>query len=73
MCKLLTEWTPSRAAIDLIKLNEIDDQQIEKTLAYLKNETDLVNIDYVDGYDNWNSFFIVFCIKANKPVAENIH
>ena len=66
MCKLLNQWSPSDAAIDLIKLNGIDDDQIEKSLAYLKNQAELNNIDDVDGYDNWNSFFIMFCIKANK-------
>jgi len=66
MCKLLSEWSPSDAAIDLIKLNGVNDQQIAKTLDYLKAQPDLVNIDNVQGYDNWNSLFIVFCIKANK-------
>jgi len=66
MCKLLNEWSPSTAAIDLIKLNGIDDEQIEKSLVYLKNQTELANIDDVDGYDNWNAFFIMFCINAAK-------
>jgi hypothetical protein len=67
MCKLLNEWTPSETAIDLIKLNGINDEQIAKTLDYLMSQADLGDIDDVEGYDNWNSFFIIFCIKANKP------
>jgi len=69
MSGLLSEWTPSAAAIDVIKLNGIDDEHIKKTVAYLKNETELNNIDDLDGYDNWNSFFIIFCIKAHKNVS----
>lgn len=69
MSKLLSEWTPSTAAIDVVKLNGIDDEHIQKTVAYLKDETELSNIDDLDGYDNWNSFFIVFCIKAHKNVS----
>ncbi len=65
MCKLLVEWTPSKSAIDLIKLNGVADEQIEKSLAYLRGQPELVNIDDVDGYDNWNAFFIMFSIKAN--------
>jgi len=70
MCKLLSDWSPSTAAIDLIKLNGVNDEQIAKTLDYLKSQPDLVNIDNVQGYDNWNSLFIVFCIKANKSNAD---
>ena len=66
MSKLLNEWTPSVSAIDLIKLNGIDDEQIEKSLAYLKNQKDLSNIDDVEGYDNSNAFFIMFCFKAGN-------
>ncbi len=66
MCKLLSDWSPSEATINLIKLNGINEEQIAKTLDYLKNETGLSNIDDVENYDNWNSFFIIFCIKANK-------
>ena len=70
MSKLLSEWTPSRAAIDLIKLNGISDEQIEQSVRYLKSRDDMENIDDVDGYDNWNAFFIIFCIKAHKPTEE---
>ena len=66
MSKFLKEWMPSEAAINLIKLNGVTDEQIEKSLEYLKSQDQLNNIDDVDGYDNWNSFFIMFCIKANK-------
>jgi len=66
MCKLLSEWSPSKPAIELIKLNGINDEQIEKSLTYLKNQAELSSIDDVDGYDNWNAFFIMFCVKANK-------
>jgi hypothetical protein len=70
MCKLISEWMPSEAAIDLIKLNGINDEQIEKSLVYLKSKSELSNIDDVDGYDSWSSFFIMFCIKANKRPDE---
>jgi len=66
MSKILNEWMPSQATIDVIKLNGIEDEHISKTVEYLKNETELSNIDDLDGYDNWNSFFIIFCIKAYK-------
>ena len=70
MSKLLSDWSPSEPAIDLVKLNGIDDEQINKSLEYLKSQTELSNIDDVSGYDNWNSFFIMFCVKANtnKPL-----
>ena len=70
MSKLLKDWMPSQAAIDVIKLNEIGDEHITKTVEYLKNETELDNIDNLDGYDNWNSFFIIFCIKAHRNVSD---
>jgi len=70
MCELLSEWSPSDAAIDLIRLNGISDEQISKSVNYLKNQTELNDINDVEGYDNWNSFFIMFCIKANtQPVS----
>ena len=72
MGKLLSEWTPSQAAIDLIKLNGLDDAHITKSVDYLKNNTELENIDDVEGYDNWNAFFIMFCIKAGgKSIKPN--
>ena len=62
--KLLSQWSPSAAAIDLIRLNGFDDAHIAKSAAYLKSQTELENIDEVEGYDNWDTFFIMFCIKA---------
>ena len=66
MNKLLSEWQPSESAMNLIRLNGIKDAQIEKSLAYLKSQSELVDIDDVDGYDNWNALFIMFCIKAGN-------
>ena len=66
MSKLLSEWSPSESAIDLIMLNGINEKQIEKSLAYLKSQIELENIDDVDGYDNWNAFFIMFCVKVGN-------
>lgn len=70
MSKLLSEWTPSEAAIDLIKLNGVSDAQIESSLHYLKQQDGMDNIDDVEGYENWNAFFIVFCIKAHASSEE---
>ena len=64
MSELLSEWTPSVATIDLLKLNGLDDAHIERSVAYLKTQTELEDIDKIDGYDNWNAFFIMFCLKA---------
>jgi len=66
MCKLLSEWSPSEPAIALIKLNGINDEQIAQSLTYLKNQQELSNIDDIEGYDNWNAFFIMFCVKVAK-------
>ena len=71
MSKYLSEWMPSQAAIKLIKLNGVTDEQIAKSVEYLKNHGDLNNIDDVDGYDNWDTFFILFCIKANTDNSES--
>ena len=71
MCKLLSEWQPSIAALDLIKLNGINDAQIQESLGYLKSQNEISNIDDVDGYDNWNAFFIMFCVKAAK--GQSVH
>ena len=70
MSKLLSEWAPSQAAIELIKLNGVTDEQIAKSVEYLKSQDNLDNIDDVDGYDNWDTFFILFCIKANTVNSE---
>ena len=66
MSKLLSEWSPSESAVNLIKLNGISNEQIEKSVEFLKSKDNLKSIDNVDGYDNWDSFFIMSCIKANK-------
>jgi len=66
MSKLLKDWSPSEPALHLIKLNGIEDEQIQKALAYLKAQTELNDIDDVEGYDNWDAFFIMFCVKARK-------
>jgi len=68
MSNLLNEWTPSESALDLIRLNGIEDKQMEESLAYLKGQSLLSDIADIDGYDNWNAFFIMFCVKAySKP------
>ena len=72
MCKLLSEWQPSTSAIDLIKLNGLEDEQIQKSLKYLKKQNEILNIDDVVGYDNWNAFFIMFCVKAAKGKNEHV-
>ena len=71
MSKHLSEWVPSEASIEVVKKNGVTDEQIAKSVEYLKNQADLHNIDDIDGYDNWNSFFIVFCIKAKKSHGES--
>ena len=71
MSKFLSEWLPSEAAIELIKLNGVTDLQIAKSVEYLKSQENLDNIDDIEGYDNWNAFFIVFCIKGNKNNGES--
>ena len=64
MSELLSQWSPSEATVDLLKLNGLDDAHIERSLLYLKTQTELEDIDKIDGYDSWNSFFIMFAIKA---------
>lgn len=66
MSKMLSEWSPSEPALNLIKLNGVEDGQVQKSLEYLKAQNDFSNIDDVEGYDNWDTFFIMFCVKANK-------
>jgi hypothetical protein len=64
MSKLLSEWSPSEATLDLLRLNGLDDAHIENAVTYLKTQTELEDIDKIDGYDSWNAFFIMFAIKA---------
>ncbi|NOR52436.1 MAG: hypothetical protein GQ470_07445 [Gammaproteobacteria bacterium] len=72
MSELLSEWTPSEATIELLKLNGIDIKHIERSETYLKTESELERIDDLDGYDSWNSFFIIFCIKAGGSLLKNM-
>lgn len=65
MSKLLSAWTPSQVTIDLLKLNGMSDAHICNSVNYLKVQSGLDNIDEVEGYDSWNAFFIMFCIKAH--------
>lgn len=64
MSKLLSEWAPSEGTIDLLHLNGIEDKNIDAALEYLKTQTELEGIDRIDGYKDWDAFFIMFCIKA---------
>ena len=64
MSQLLSEWSPSEATLDLLRLNGLKDDDIGKALAYLKTQTELEDIEKVNGYDSWDAFFIMFCIKA---------
>lgn len=66
---LLYDWQPSQAAMDLLELNGVNQQQITLALDYLKQQSGLHSIEEIDGYDNWNSFFIMFCIKLSKQNA----
>lgn len=50
--------------MDLLRLNDLDDQLIGDALTYLKTQTELEDIDRIDGYKDWDAFFIMFCIKA---------
>jgi len=64
MSKLLSDWTPSAATLELLKLNGISDELIEGSITYLKTKTELEDIDKISAYDSWDAFFIIFCIKA---------
>jgi hypothetical protein len=64
MSKLLSEWSPSATTLELLQLNGLDEAHIERSLVYLKTQTELEDIDRITGYDSWNAFFIMFCIKA---------
>lgn len=70
MSELLSEWTPSETTIELLKLNGLDEAHIERSVTYLKTETEFETIDDINGYDNWNSFFLIFCIKAGGSLAK---
>lgn len=50
--------------MDLLRLNGLKDDDMGKALDYLKTQTELEDIDRINGYDSWDAFFIMFCIKA---------
>jgi len=64
MTKLLSDWTPSEATLELLKFNGIDKALIDGSVSYLKTKTGLEDIDKISGYDSWDALFIIFCIKA---------
>ena len=64
--KILCNWSPSQATIKLLYKNGVSDEMIHKSVHYLKSQNILKHIDDVEGYTNWNSFFLVFCVKANR-------
>ncbi len=64
MGERLSAWSPSEATTDLLKLNGLSDELIAQAVEYLKNNTELEDIDDIDGYSSWNAFFIMFAIKA---------
>lgn len=66
---LLHDWQPSQKTLQLLELNGVNQQQIEQALVYLKQQSGLNSIADVEGYDNWNAFFIMFCIKLSKQTA----
>lgn len=73
MRELLIEWTPSEATIELLKLNGLDDGHIGRCIDYLKNNTELEDINKIEGYDSWDAFFIMFAIKAaGSPHKTNL-
>ena len=64
--KILKNWLPSQSAVNMLKLNGVTNEMIQKSVYYLKDKSGLKHIDDIEGYTNWNAFFIVFCVKANK-------
>ena len=70
MSKRLSEWSPSEVTINLLRLNGMSDAHIEQSVTYLKAQKELDNIDDIEGYDSWNTFFIMFCIKAHDEGAK---
>jgi hypothetical protein len=69
MCRLLSDWSPSSSAIELIELSDMDDEQIAASLACVKNQTALSDMVDTDGHHYWNAFFIMSSINAvNKPI-----
>jgi hypothetical protein len=66
---LLHDWQPSQKTLELLELNGVNQQKIDQALDYLKQQSGLHSIEDIDGYDNWNAFFIMFCIKLSKQNA----
>ncbi len=58
-----------RGTLNLLELNGVSQQQISHALDYLKQQSGLNSIEDIEGYDNWNAFFIMFCIKLSKQTA----
>ena len=71
MNKILKNWLPSQACVNILKLNGVTNEMIQKSVHFLKSQNELKHIDDVEGYSDWNSFFIVFCNKANKINVKN--
>lgn len=69
--KILKNWLPSKAAVNVLKLNGITNEMIQKSVYYLKDKSGLKHIEDVQGYSSWNSFFIMFCVKANKNINQD--
>lgn len=63
---LNSEWTPTAETLALLKLNNMTDEHVKASLAYLKKEYPNTNIDDVPNYDTWSSLFVMFCIKASR-------
>ncbi len=59
-----------RGTLNLLELNGVSQQQISHAVDYLKQQSGLNSIVDIEGYDNWNAFFIMFCIKLSK---ETVH
>ncbi len=66
---LLQDWQPTQTTLELLELNGVNQQQIAQALDYLKQQSGLHSIADIEGYDNWNAFFIMFCIKLSKQKA----
>ena len=64
--KILENWLPSQSAVNVLKLNGVTNETIQDSVRFLKSQRNLKHIDDIEGYSNWNSFFIVFCTKAHK-------
>jgi len=50
--------------MELLRINGLTDKLIADALTYLRTQTELDDIGKINGYDSWDAFFIMFCIKA---------